>query len=68
MGILMVRIHQKCYEVARVQISSRLVIRNPVKMTPVLDPGVGSSVVVGENGRWVGDQDDFGDGPGRLQS
>ena len=27
---------------AMFQISSRLVIRNPVKMTPVLHPGVGS--------------------------
>ena len=40
----MVRIHQKCHRDAKFQISLRLDIRNPVKMTPVpmleLDPRV----------------------------
>ena len=42
MGISVVRIHQKCHEEAVFQISSRLVIRNPIKIDPVLHPGVGS--------------------------
>ena len=66
MGLEMVRINHKCSGEARFQILLRLSNRNPIKMTPILNPGVGSWVVVGENERWVGDQDDFGDCPGLL--
>ena len=38
----MVRIYQKYHREAKFQISWRLNIRNPIKITPVIHPGVGS--------------------------
>ena len=57
---------QKYHSNARFQISSRSDIRNPVKNPPVHHPGVGSLVVVDENGRWGGGQDTFGNCLGRF--
>ena len=48
MGLELVRIHQICHGDAKFQISWRLEIRNPVKMTTVLHPGVGV-----KSDRWV---------------